>query len=133
MTTQRFADVRAGVLDAIAAYTQALDDGRTDDLVATFCEDGSCDIPGLGAHEGRDAIRAAYDRWTPRQPQRHVVTNTHVSAWTDDEATVASDFVFLLRGADGRWSVRIVGRYHDVLHRDGGRWRFHRRTAAFVE
>ena len=53
MTT--LADVDAGVRAAIAAYTQALDDGRTDDVVATYCPDGVCDIPGMGTHEGHDA------------------------------------------------------------------------------
>ena len=42
------ADVAEGVRAAIATYTQALDDGRTDDVVATFCPDGSCEMPGLG-------------------------------------------------------------------------------------
>ena len=34
------ADVAEGIRAAIATYTQALDDGRTDDVVATFCSDG---------------------------------------------------------------------------------------------
>ncbi|MFA5885883.1 MAG: nuclear transport factor 2 family protein, partial [Acidimicrobiia bacterium] len=75
-TTTTFAEVAEGVRAAIAAYTQALDDGRTDDVVATFCADGTCDIPGLGAHEGHDALREAYARVAPRRPQRHLVINT---------------------------------------------------------
>jgi hypothetical protein len=47
-----YADVAEGVKAALAAYTQALDDGRTDDVVATFCPDGACEIPGLGHHRG---------------------------------------------------------------------------------
>lgn len=126
-----YADVVAGVGAAIAAYTQALDDGRTDDVVATFCPDGSCDIPGLGSHAGHDALRAAYRRTTPRHPQRHLVLNTLVTDWDDHEASATSDVVFLLQGGGG-WSVRLVGRYHDTFHRDGGTWRFHRRAAEFV-
>lgn len=68
-----FAEVSEGVRATMAAYTQALDDGRTEDLIATFCPDGWCDLPGLGRHEG-----------------------------------------------------------HDVLHPDGGAWRFHSRVAEFV-
>ena len=129
--TQTFADVAEGVRATIAAYTQALDDGRTDDVVATFCPDGGCDIPGLGTHDGHDALRAAYAKWTPRRPQRHLVLNTLVTEWRDDEATAISDVVFLLQG-DAGWAVQIVGRYRDVLHCDDGTWRFHRRTATFV-
>ena len=97
----RFADVvEAGVRATLAAYTHALDDGRTDDVVATFCPDGAVDIPGMGTHEGHDALRAAYDGWKPRRPQRHLVVNTHVSEWDDDEAKATSDVVFLLKGKD---------------------------------
>ncbi len=124
-------DVAEGVRAAIAAYTLALDDGRVDDVLATFCPAGSVDIPGMGAHEGPDALRAAYTKWAPRIPQRHLVTNTLVTEWDDHQATAVSDFVFLLM-LDGAWTTRLVGRYTDVLHRDGDTWRFHRRTAQFV-
>ena len=125
-----FADVAEGVRATIAAYTQALDDGRTDDVVATFCPDGQIDLPGMGTHEGHDALRTAYAGWAPRRPQRHLVLNTHVSDWSDDEATAVSDVIFVLLGKAG-WSIQLVGRYHDTLHRDGGTWRFHRRVAVF--
>ncbi len=117
----------------LARYTHALDDGRVDDVVATFCDDGSVDIPGLGSHAGRDALHAAYTKWKPRRPQRHLVVNTLVTDWSDDEAHAVSDVVFLLRG-DERWGVEVVGRYHDTLHRDrdGAGWRFHRRRAEFL-
>ena len=127
-----FAAVVEGVRATIAAYTHALDDGRTDDVVATFCADGVCAIPGMGTHEGHDALRAAYARWTPRRPQRHLVVNTHVHEWSDDEAHATSDVVFLLLG-DAGWSVQVVGRYEDVLRREGDTWRFARRDAEFVQ
>jgi hypothetical protein len=129
MTT--FADVSEGVRATIAAYTQALDDGRTDDVVATFCADGGCDIPGLGTYEGRDALRAAYSKWTPRLPQRHLVANTLITEWDEHEAHATSDVVFLLR-RDTRWEVELIGRYHDTFHFEAGAWRFHHRAAEFV-
>jgi hypothetical protein len=129
MTT--FAEVDAGVRAALAAYAHALDDGRTDDVVATFCANGAVDIPGMGTHEGSDALRAAYDRWKPRRPQRHLVLNTHIVEWDEHEARAVSDVVVLLQGNEG-WAVQLVGRYHDMLHNDGGTWRFHRRAAEFV-
>ncbi|HEU5301166.1 MAG TPA: nuclear transport factor 2 family protein [Acidimicrobiia bacterium] len=126
-----FADVAEGIRAAIAAYTQALDDGRTDDIVATFCPDGAVDIPGMGTHEGHDALRDAYTRWKPRRPQRHLVVNTLVTEWDDHEARATSDVVFLLQG-DAGWAVQVVGRYQDTLHHVDGTWRFHRRVAEFV-
>jgi ketosteroid isomerase-like protein len=132
MTSQSaYADVVEGVRATIAAYTHALDDGRTDDVVATFCPDGGCDIPGLGSFAGHDALREAYAGWVPRRPQRHLVLNTLVTDWDAHAATAISDVVFVLRGDTG-WVIQLVGRYTDTLHRDGDAWRFHRRSAEFV-
>jgi ketosteroid isomerase-like protein len=128
MADVRYADVVEGVRAALAAYTQALDDGRTDDVVATFCPDGVIEIPGMGTHEGHDALRTAYARWTPRRPQRHLVVNTLVTDWSADAAQATSDVVFLLLG-DAGWSVQVVGRYRDALRREGDSWRFARRDA----
>jgi hypothetical protein len=127
-----FAEVAEGVRAAIAAYTHALDDGRSDDVVATFVPDGVCDIPGLGTYEGHDALRGAYRSWEPRRPQRHLVVNTLVTDWSADEAQAVSDVVFVRQGRDGGWAVLQVGRYHDVLRRAGDGWRFVRRSATFV-
>jgi hypothetical protein len=130
-TSRSFADVTAGVGTAISTYTQALDDGRTDDVVATFCPDGCCDIPGMGAHQGHEALRAAYSKWEPQRPQRHLVVNTLVTDWNDHEAKAISDVIFVLQGDSG-WAIQLVGRYHDTLYYDDGAWRFHRRYAEFV-
>jgi uncharacterized protein (TIGR02246 family) len=126
-----YAEVAEGVRATIAAYAQALDDGRTDDVVATFCPDGVCEIPGMGTHKGHDALRHAYSRLKPERPQRHLVVNTLVAQGDDHEATAVSDVVFLLL-SDSGWTIQLVGRYHDTLRHDEGAWRFHRRTATFV-
>ncbi len=129
-TEGRFADVSEGVRAAIAAYSHALDDGRTDDVVAAYCEDGSCDMPGLGRHQGHEALRRAYGQLAPAGSQRHLVVNTDLVEWGDDEAKATSDVVLLLKGERG-WKIGVVGRYEDVLHRTGGEWRFHSRIAEF--
>ncbi|MGZ4708098.1 MAG: nuclear transport factor 2 family protein [Acidimicrobiales bacterium] len=127
--TTTFADVAEGVRATIAAYTQALDDGRTDDVVATYCPDGAFELPGTGTFEGHDALREAYGRWVPRKPQRHLVVNTHVTDWDDHEAAAISDVVLLIEGESG-WAVQFVARYRDLLHSDDGAWKFHRRTVS---
>lgn len=128
-TTTTFGEVAEGVRATIAAYTQALDDGRTDDVLATFCPDGGIEIPGVGTYEGLDALREAYAGWVPKVPQRHLVTNTLVTAWDDHEATATSDVTLLVQGKEG-WSVQFVARYTDTLHRSDDGWRFHRRVVA---
>jgi hypothetical protein len=125
-----FADVSEGVRATLAAYVHALDDGRPEDVVATFCPDGVIELPGMGTHTGHVELLAAYAGWMPRLPQRHLILNTHVHEWDDDEAHAVSDLVFLLKREDA-WAVQMVGRYHDVLHRDGDTWRFHHRRAEF--
>ena len=125
-----FGEVAEGVRAALAAYTHALDDGRTDDVVATFCPDGGIDMGQLGSFQGHDELRAAYAVWAPRRPQRHLVLNTYITAWDDHEAKATSDVVFLLQGEDG-WAIELVGRYLDVLHEVDGTWRFHHRAAVF--
>ena len=125
-----YAEVVAGVRATIGAYAHALDDGRVDDIVATFCTDGTCDIPGLGAHAGHEALRAAFEKVKPRAPQRHVVVNTVVSDWDEHNARATSDLVFLLK-ADTGWTIALVGRYRDTLRNDDGTWRFVRREAQF--
>lgn len=134
MTSDLFrAEVAEGVRATIARYTHALDDGRTDDVVDTFCPDGAIEIPGMGTHEGHDALRAAYAGWTPRRPQRHLVLNTLVEPSGAAGATAVSDVVFLLLRTDG-WAVQVVGRYHDTLRRgENGTWRFELRRAVFEE
>jgi len=124
-----YAEVVEGIRATIAAYTHALDDGRTDDVVASYCSDGIFEMPGTGTFEGHGALREAYDGWKPRKPQRHLVLNTLVTDWSDHEATATSDVVFILEGKAG-WAIQFVARYRDTLHRVDGTWRFHRRTVS---
>jgi hypothetical protein len=127
--TMTFAEVAEGVRATIARYTQALDDGRTDDVVATYCPDGAFELVGTGTYEGHDALREAYAGWEPRRPQRHMVVNTLVADWDDHEASATSDVVLAVQGSQG-WAIQFVARYHDVLHHRDGTWLFHRRTVS---
>lgn len=125
------ADIRAAVQAVIAAYAQALDAGRVDDLVDLFTPDGVSEIVGTGTFEGREAIRAAYSGFNPTRPQLHLVSNTVITAWTQNEATAISDLAFFQRASSG-WVIRIVGRYHDTLRPHAGAWRFHRRVTTLL-
>jgi 3-phenylpropionate/cinnamic acid dioxygenase small subunit len=131
MTAPTYAEVDAGVRRAIAAYTQAVDDGRTDDVLATFLADGSVDIPGIGAHEGHEAMRTAYDAVAPRAPQRHLVVNTFITEWDATQATAKSDLVFMVHNGQ-EWMTFLTGRYTDTLKCVDGEWKFAHRTAEFA-
>ena len=124
--------VAEGVRATIAAYAQALDDGRTDDLVATFCADGVCELPGFGTFEGHDAIAAAFAKWKPVRPQRHLVVNTQISECHGDEVDAVSDLVFIVHDGES-WTIQLVGRYHDTFRLVNGRWLIARRATQFEE
>lgn len=126
-----YADDVAHIRDTIAAYAQALDDGRTDDVVVTFAPDGVAGIPGMDPLHGHEAIRAAYSRMTPRIPQRHVVTNTVITSYDGETATASSDLLFFLK-QDDAWAIKLIGRYTDELRLHDGRWVFTSRDLVFL-
>ncbi|MFF2852845.1 nuclear transport factor 2 family protein [Streptomyces sp. NPDC058001] len=122
--------VAAGVRAAIGAHTQAQDAGLTDDVVALYTPDGVLQVPGIDPVAGHDALRDAFKGWAPARPQLHLVTNTVITSWTEDEATAVSDVAFLQRGESG-WGVQVVGRYDDTLRRHDTAWRFQRRVTTY--
>jgi ketosteroid isomerase-like protein len=120
--------VSEGIRAVQAAYANAFDDGRTDDVVDTFTSDGIVDIDGIGVFEGREAIRTAYAGWRPSRPQRHILSSPLVTRWSDQEAQATTDVLLVARNASG-WSIEIVARYFDTLRRQDGRWRFSHRKS----
>lgn len=131
MTTAIEASVAAGVHAAIAAYSHALDAGKTEDIVELFLPDGVAEIAGQGTFEGHDGIRAGYANFVPQQPQLHLVANTVITSHTEDEATAVSNLAFFGRGESG-WAVQLVGRYDDTLRRQDGAWLFQKRVTTFL-
>jgi SnoaL-like domain len=124
------AAVAVGIQQAIAAYTHALDDGRTDDLVATFCDEGGAEFPSQPPAHGRAALHELYSKVKPQGPQRHVITNIVMTEWNDDRAAAVSDLVFFRR-TDAGWVPGLVGRYEDALRCVDGVWRFEYRKLSF--
>ena len=85
----------------MAAYAQALDDGRTEDIVATFCSDGVVEIPGWAPTKGTRRSGRPSPASSRVRPQRHVVVNTLVTDWNEAEAAAVSDLLFLPKGRVG--------------------------------
>ena len=131
-TDATYAEVVEGVRAALAAYTQALDDGRTDDVVATFCPDGVCEIPGMGTHEGHDALREAYVGLdaaaapAPPRPQhpRHRLERPRGHG---DQRRDLHPEGRRRAGRSSSWAATTT-----PSTTSDGTWRFHRRAAEFV-
>jgi ketosteroid isomerase-like protein len=126
-----YAEVFAGVYATVAAHAQHQDAGDTDGIMALYTPDAVLEVPGMGSYEGADAIRAAWDGWKPKGPQRHMPVNIVITGWDDEEARATTDVVFLARGDNG-WSVQIVARYHDAFRRVGGKWLLSRRADEYI-
>ena len=71
------------------------------------------DMPGVGRFVGIDTLRATYEGWKPRAPQRHMVLNTLLTSWSVDAAEAVSDVVFVLLGKERR----LVGAVRRALPR----------------
>ncbi len=115
-----------------ARYCQLIDDLRFDDLGKLFLDDAVWEAGPL-RFEGRPAIVAGFAQIEPPRPGmvRHISFNPVID-FAGDEAHVWADAIALQVGAPGESSpVVAVGRYFDVLKRDGGHWRFARRTFAY--
>ena len=93
---------------------------------------GVAEIVGVGAFQGRDAIREGYAGFAPSKPQLHMTANTVITASDEDSATAVSNLAFFARD-ETRWSLQLVGRYDDTLRRDGDAWRFSKRVTTFQQ
>ena len=126
-----YAEVFAGVYATIATHSQAQDAGDTDTIMTLYTPDAVLEVPGMGAYQGADVIRAAWDEWKPKGLQRHMPVNVVITDWDADQARATTDVVFIAQGDSG-WSVQIVARYHDEFRRLGDKWLLSRRADEYV-
>jgi hypothetical protein len=129
MTT--YADVFAGVYTTVAAHAQHQDAGNTDGIMALYTKDAVLEVPGMGAYQGADAIRAAFDDWRPKGLQRHMPVNLVITDWDDSQARATTDVVYIAQG-DAGWSIQIVARYRDEFSPVDGKWLLSRRADEYI-
>jgi hypothetical protein len=109
----------------IARYCHLVDDGDYQAVAELFSEDGRFNALGTDLR-GRDAIAEWVGNFTA--PMWHNVTNVVVSNGSHDGIHHAVvDMAFHTKGEDGKWSLSIVGRYHDTLAGAGREMRFTQR------
>jgi SnoaL-like domain len=125
-------DARERVRDTIAAYHEAGDRYRLDELADCFTEDGVLEIRGRERVVGRAAIRDLLSRPRPgSRPRpdgfyvRHHVSSVRIESVTPDEAHTSAYFFVVTPAGPDHW-----GRYRDTLVPVGERWLFRHRFVA---
>jgi hypothetical protein len=117
---------RCAIQALLARYAMAVDQGRIEDVVATFTLDGVMDAHGWRA-EGRAAILAELRGQVGRNNPglstvRHHLTSSLIELGGDDAASGRS--YFLVTTDSG---LDHTGVYTDRLVRDAGVWLFAQR------
>ncbi len=112
----------------VARYNHAIDGGDGDTFASAFVEDGVLDA-GVLVLEGQAALRSFAEGFpsSTRAP-RHVATNLLVDGDGDRAELRAYVQLWALDGDPPLQAVRASGTYHDTLVKEGGEWRFVRRT-----
>lgn len=116
----------------LARYGQFVDDRRFEDIATLFCADGVWEA-GPMRFAGHAEIIAGFEQIEPPEPGmvKHL-TFTPVIEGSGDEARSWADAIALTVGQPGEpCPVVAAGRYHDVLRREGGQWRFARRVFVY--
>lgn len=115
-----------------ARYGQFVDDRRFEDIARLFCHDGVWEAGPL-RFAGHAEIMAGFERIEPAEPGmvKHLTFNPVVEG-SGDEARAWADAIALTVGEPGEvCPVVAAGRYHDVLRREQGQWRFAHRVFVY--
>lgn len=137
---------RLEIRDVIERYMRYNDDGDAERLTSLFHEDATFQTAGQ-VHRGRDVIGALFrgafsdvqaGRWTDEgnlfaQPRSLHIGANPVIDLDGDRATAETDFQVVVRNAEGRAALSVIGRFRDRLRRaDDGRWLIESRAIVSV-
>ena len=114
----------------IAIYAQLLDSKRLDEWGELFTPDAIFEVWGKTLR-GRAEIVAAIGGMQPELPGKHVCLVPVIDLLGLDRARAWTDLSAFASSKDGI-SVATIGRYHDEVVRQGGRWRFARRAVVMA-
>ncbi len=124
----------AETLEAIrrlmAIYAQLLDSKRIAEWGQLFTDDALFQVWGQ-TWRGRAAIEAGIGGMQPELPGKHIVLTPVVDLQGPDRALVWTDLSAFASAKDGI-SIATIGRYHDELVKQGGRWRIAKRVVVMA-
>ena len=108
----------------IALYAQLIDSRRFADWGELFTEDALFSVWGR-SYRGRAEIVREIGGMQPERPGKHMPLQPVIDlAPGGGRALAWTDLAVLFTGEDGRIGVATLGRYHDRLVEQDGRWRF---------
>jgi len=120
---------RLAIADLFTRYCCALDNGEVETVVACFTADAALKSPVIDL-AGHDAIRAFAGRFAAQRASgtqfRHMVTN--IATTVDGDHARATAYLLVLISTEGSHRTLPPGRYECELVKEGGAWRFARRT-----
>jgi len=115
----------------MAIYAQLLDSKRIDEWGQLFTEDAVFAVWGQ-TWNGRAAIVAGIGGMQPDFPGKHVILTPVIDLQAPDRARVWTDLSAFATSPDGAISIATIGRYHDEVVKQGGRWRYARRIVVMA-
>ena len=110
----------------IALYPQLLDAKRLEEWGGLFAEDAIFDVFGRRL-VGRAEIVREIGAMQPATPLKHAVFAPIVELDAPDRARAWTDFATFAQ-SDAGIAIANFATYHDVLTKQGGRWRIAQRT-----
>jgi uncharacterized protein (TIGR02246 family) len=126
---------RAQIHALLVDYGRTLDARDFDGFAALFAEDGVyvAGAPGAEPLSGREAGEAMRRTFAENalgfaEPNYHLFFNETVAFTGPDSANATSQSLYMVPGEDGAPRAAMMAQYDDALVREGGRWKFARRT-----
>ena len=113
-----------------AIYAQLLDSGRIAEWGELFTRDAVFQVWGK-TYRGRAEIVSGIGGMQPELPGKHVCLAPVIDLLGPDRARAWTDLSAFASTEDGI-QIATIGRYHDDLVREDGRWRFARRAVVMA-
>ena len=124
---------REEIRELYARYCVTIDNGRYDEWIACFTEDGVFESPRFGRHAGPDGLKkfaALYKESLGGARILHVVSNLTLDLSASDGAGIC--YLLYYHCKDGRVQQSTVAYYTDQLRKTGAGWRFASRQVTIL-
>lgn len=119
---------REEIRELYARYAHTLDDGRFDEWLDCFTEDGAFESQRFGRHQGQAGLRrfvAIYRESLGDARSVHQISN--VTFTVEGERAGGGCYFAYYHCKEGRANLSAVGRYADRLRKVNGQWKFESR------